>query len=177
VLSVTAQYTTGMGLGGHTMLSGWRGVLYKDWTVQGALSAATGTPLTPIYFVQVPGTAYSDVIRANYNGGPIHQSSSSANDQKTYLNVGAFSAPINSWGTARRNSIEGPNQFGLDASMARTFKLHDRYSLETHFDATNVLNRVSYSSWDTTINNPTLFGSPVAPKNMRKITASFRVRY
>jgi hypothetical protein len=83
------------------------------------------------------------------------------------------------WGTARRNSIEGPNQFGLNASLARTFKLRDRYSLETHFDATNVLNRVSYSSWYTTwlpTNNP-LFGTPVSPKDMRRIQATFRLRY
>jgi hypothetical protein len=177
VLSLSAQYTTGMGLGGHSMLSGWRGVMYKDWTVQGTLSAATGTPLTPISFVQVPGTSYTNVIRANYNGGPIHQSSSSANDQKQFLNVSAFSAPVGQWGTARRNSIEGPNQLGLNASLARTFKLHDRYSLETHFDATNVLNRVSYTSWYSTINNPTLFGTPVTPKDMRKIQATFRLRY
>jgi hypothetical protein len=61
--------------------------------------------------------------------------------------------------------------------MARTFKLHDRYSLEAHFDATNVLNRVSYTSWYTTINNPALFGTPVTPKDMRKIQATFRLRY
>jgi hypothetical protein len=177
VLSLTAQYTTGMGLGGHTMLSGWRGVMYKDWTVQGTLTAATGTPLTPVYFIQVPGTAYTNVVRANYNGGPIHTNSSTKNNQKTYLNKDAISQPVGTWGTARRNSIEGPDQFGLNASFARTFKLHDRYSLETHFDATNVLNHVSYSSWVTTINNPQLFGTPTAPKNMRSIQATFRLRY
>ncbi|HEX3569810.1 MAG TPA: TonB-dependent receptor [Acidobacteriaceae bacterium] len=177
VLTLSAQYTTGMGLGGHTMLSGWRGVLYKDWTVLTSLTTATGSPLTPIYAVQVPGTAYTNVIRANYNGGPIYQSSSSANNQKIFLNANAYSAPVGTWGTARRDSIEGPNQFGLNASFARTFKVHDRYSLETHFDATNVLNRVSYTSWYTTINNPSLFGTPVIPKDMRKIQATFRLRY
>jgi len=182
VLTVTAQYTTGMGLGGHTMLSGWRGVAYKDWTVQGSLSAATGTPLSPIYPVQVPGTSYSGTIRPDYTGKPIHTSSSSANDQKIFLDYSAFSQPSGNWGTARRNSIEGPNQFGLNASLARTFKLKDRYSLETHFDATNVLNHVSYSSWYTTwlpggaTYNP-LFGTPVSPKDMRTIQATFRLRY
>ena len=182
VLSVTAQYTTGMGLGGHTMLSGWRGVAYKDWTVQGSLSAATGTPLTPIYPVQVPGTSYSGTIRPDYTGKPINISS---NGGKVYLDSTAFSQPSGNWGTARRDSIEGPNQFGLNASLARTFKLHDRYSLETHFDATNVLNRVSYSSWYTTwlpptITNPSpnpLFGTPISPKDMRSIQATFRLRY
>lgn len=180
VLSVTAQYTTGMGLGGHTMLSGWRGVAYKDWTVQGTLTAATGTPLTPVYPVQVPGTAYSSVIRPNYTGQAIHVSSSSTNDRKIYLNSSAFSQPVGTWGTARRDSIEGPNQFGLNASLARTFKLHDRYSLETHFDATNVLNRVSYSSWNTLWlpgNLNPLFGTPTSAKDMRSIQATFRVRY
>jgi hypothetical protein len=177
MLSLTAQYTTGMGLGGHTMLSGWRGVVYKDWSVVGSVTAATGTPLTPIYAVQVPGTAYAGVIRANYVGGPIHTSSSVANDQKVFLNASAYSLPDGTWGTARRNSISGPNQFQLNASMARTFKLHDRYSLEAHFDATNVLNRVAYSSWVTTVNSPLLFGTPTGTGDMRKIQATFRLRW
>jgi hypothetical protein len=181
VLTLTAQYTTGMGLGGHTMLSGWRGVLYKDWTVLGSLSAATGTPLTPIYQVQVPGTSYSNTIRPNLTGQSI-QTSSAEKDQKIFLNRNSYSVPAGGWGNARRDSIEGPNQFGLNASLARTFKLHDRYSLETHFDATNVLNRVSYSNWYTNWlpnNGNPLFGTPTPTgiQNMRKIQATFRLRY
>jgi len=181
VLSASAQYTTGMGLGGHTLLSGWRGVLYKDWTALTTITFATGTPLSPIYAVQVPGTSYAGTIRPNYNPGqPIHLSSSLANNQKVYLNAGAYSVPDGGWGNARRNSIEGPTQFALNASMARTFKLHDRYSLETHFDATNVLNHVSYTNWYTTLSptgsNP-LFGTPTSTQTMRQIKATFRLRY
>ena len=180
VLTASAQYTTGMGLGGHTLLSGWRGVAFKDWTILMSVRTATGTPLTPVYFVQVPGTSYTGTIRPNYAGGPIHLSSSAANDQKVFLNSSAYSLPVGEWGNARRNSIEGPSQFTLNASFARTFKLHDRYSLETHFDATNVLNRVSYTSWSTTWlpdNGNPLFGTPISPQNMRKIQATFRLRY
>jgi trimeric autotransporter adhesin len=180
-LTLTAQYTTGMGLGGHTLLSGWRGVAIKDWTALVSLTAATGTPLSPIYAALVPGTSYVGTIRPNVNPGqPLYLSSSAANDRKKFLNVLAYSAPDGGWGNARRNSIEGPNQFGLNASFARTFKLKDRYSLETHFDATNVLNRVSYSTWITTLSptgsNP-LFGTPQSVQSMRKIQATFRLRY
>ncbi len=35
VLAVQLQYTTGMGLGRHTMLSGWKGAVYKEWTGAG----------------------------------------------------------------------------------------------------------------------------------------------
>ena len=32
VADITLQYTSGMGMGGGTLLSGWRGKLIKDWT-------------------------------------------------------------------------------------------------------------------------------------------------
>ena len=33
VLTGQLQYTTGMGLGGHTLMGGWKGLVYKEWTV------------------------------------------------------------------------------------------------------------------------------------------------
>src|SRR5947208_1399109 len=45
----TAQYTTGMGVGGGMLLGGWRGALFKEWTVTAALNKGSGLPLTPIY--------------------------------------------------------------------------------------------------------------------------------
>ena len=32
LLAFQMQYTTGQGIGGGTLLSGWRGALFKEWT-------------------------------------------------------------------------------------------------------------------------------------------------
>ena len=174
VLSLQMQYTTGMGLGGKSMMSGWKGALYKEWTVLTNISAASGLPETPIDFVAVPGTGYSGIIRADYLGGPIHQTARPG----VFLNPAAFAAPAPGfWGNARRNSIAGPNQFSLNASMNRSFRLHDRYNLTAQIDAANALNHVAYSSYITTLNSPQ-FGAAVPNSNgMRSMSVTLRLRF
>ncbi len=71
VLSANAQYTTGMGLGGKTLMSGWKGLAYKEWTVSTTIRYASGLPETPIVGgAMVAGAANPGPIRANYVGGP-----------------------------------------------------------------------------------------------------------
>ena len=43
LLNVQAQYTSGQGLEGGTLLGGWRGRALKEWTVLGTLSLRHGT--------------------------------------------------------------------------------------------------------------------------------------
>ena len=38
------QYTTGMGIGGRTLMSGWKGRFYKEWTFLTNVTVGTGTP-------------------------------------------------------------------------------------------------------------------------------------
>ena len=54
---------TGMGLGGKTLLSGWRGKAYKEWTIVNSVTWGTGFPLTPLINELVPGTGFSGTLR------------------------------------------------------------------------------------------------------------------
>jgi hypothetical protein len=174
LVNLTAQYTTGMGLGGKMMLSGWRGAIYKEWTVQTTFVVGSGLPETPIYGgATVSGTGISGTIRPNVTGSPY------AGAKAGYvLNPAAYSAPIGAYGDARRDSIEGPDQFSLNAGMNRTFRLHDKYTLDAQLNATNVLNHVVYTSWNTTwIPNSPSFGAPLPPGQMRTVSLSLRVRF
>jgi hypothetical protein len=172
VMALQLQYTTGMGLGGHTMMSGWRGAIYKEWTVLANINAASGMPLTPIDPIEVPGTAYSDIVRASYGS----QTGCTPTPGR-FINTCEYVAPgAGQWGNVRRNSITGPGQFTLNASMNRGFRLHDRYNLTAQLDANNVLNHVTYSSWITTLG--TQFGAPPSSANtMRSVQLTFRLRY
>jgi trimeric autotransporter adhesin len=166
------QYTSGMGMGGGTLLSGWRGTLLKEWTLLGQLSAGSGLPETPLYLATVPGTGVTGTIRPDLTGAPIYQASAGY-----FLNVAAYSAPAaGQWGTARRTSITGPDQFSLDASLQRTFRLRDPLHLDVRLDATNLLNHAVFNSWNTTVNSTT-FGLPSAANSMRSLELSGRLRF
>ena len=47
LLNLQAQYTTGQGLEGGTLLGGWRGRALKEWTLLSQMTVGTGMPETP----------------------------------------------------------------------------------------------------------------------------------
>lgn len=76
----------------------------------------------------------------------------------------------------------------LDASLARTFRLKDRYNLDLRVDSTNLLNHVVFTNWNTTLNpasnpalnpdlNSPLFGLPAAANAMRSLQTTMRLRF
>ena len=173
LLNANVQYTSGQGLGGGSLMEGWRGTLLKEWTVTTQITAGSGLPETPTYFAAVPGTGTTGTIRANVTGQPVHGSSISG----IYLNAAAYTAPIaGQWGDAGRNSIEGPDQFSLNSAFARTFRLKGRYNLDIRADITNLLNHVVFSSWVNTVNS-TSFGEPSSANAMRSLQFTTRLRF
>lgn len=172
LLNTQLQYTTGTGLGGKTLLSGWKATLFKEWTFLNQIIFGSGLPQTPIYLAAVPGTGVTGSIRPDYTGAPIY-----AAPPGLFLNPAAYTAPVpGRWGTAGRNSITGPAEFTLNASVGRTFRLDGRFNLDFRMDSTNLLNHVTFTSWDTTINS-TQFGLPIAANAMRSLRATLRLRF
>jgi len=169
---VQTQYTTGMLAGVGTFWDGWRGKLFKEWTLTSQLTVGSGSPLTPVILAPVSGTGITGSLRPNVTGAPLYVESGG-----TFLNPAAFAAPASGqWGNAARNSITGPGQFGLNASLARTFHIGDRLSMDLRVDSTNVLNHVKFPSWITTVNSPQ-FGLPARANAMRTLQPSLRVRF
>jgi hypothetical protein len=172
VLTVQTQYSTGVGLKGGTLMSGWRGTAFKEWTIATQISAGTGTPLTPVYIAAVRGTGVTGSIRPDYTGAPLYSS-----PPGLFLNPQAYTKPVaGQWGNAGRNSIEGPGQFTLGASLARTFQLRDRMNMDVRIDALNALNKVTFTSWNTTVTSGQ-FGLPVQANPMRSMQVTMRVRF
>jgi trimeric autotransporter adhesin len=172
LLNLQAQYTSGEGLGGGTLMSGWSGRLLKEWTAVTTAVFGTGLPETPVYLAAVPGTGYTGTIRPDATGAPITMSHAGQ-----HLNPAAYTAPVSgAWGTAGRNSITGPNQFSLDTSVARTFRPTGRFYLDFKVAATNMLNHPVFTGWNTTVNS-TQFGLPLQPNAMRSLQTSLRLRF
>jgi hypothetical protein len=172
LLKAQIQYTSGMGIGGNTLLNGWRGKLLKEWTVSSLITAGSGLPETPVFLAAVPGTGITGTIRPDLTGAPIYQASDGY-----HLNVAAYKAPAaGQWGAAGRDSITGPDVFSLDAALARTFQLRTTLNLDVRIDATNLLNHVTFTSWNSTVNSTT-FGLPAATNDMRSLQITGRLRF
>ncbi len=170
-LRVTVNYNTGQGVAGGALRSGLMGRLINGWGINGNLTAGSGTPRTPVYLVtSVAGV--TGTVRASLPGASIDDA-----PDGYYANPAAFSAPApGTWGDAPRNSIRGPAQFALNASLSRTFPLRDRVQLTWSLNAANVLNRVTYTSINTTVGSPQ-FGLPTATSGMRRITTRMNVGF
>jgi hypothetical protein len=170
-VTLTGQYTSGMGMHGGTLLSGWRGTAFKEWTLTSTVIVGTGSPLTPVYPVAVQGTGFTGSIRPDYTGAPIYTTAPGL-----FLNPAAFAAPVSGqWGTAGRDSITGPSQFSMIASLGRVFRLTDKLNLEFRVDATNILNHVVFGSYYTQLNPQ--FGLPSSPNSMRSMLSTVRLRF
>jgi hypothetical protein len=171
LVSFQTQYTTGMGMRG-VLLGGWRGRLLKEWTIATQITAGTGLPLNPVYPFAVTGTGVTSSLRPDYTGAPLYTA-----PPGFFLNPAAVAPPASSqWGNAGRNSITGPRQFTMDASMARTFRLNDRFNLETRLDATNALNHPVFPSWNSTVTSAQ-FGLPNPANPMRAAQITTRLRF
>jgi hypothetical protein len=157
---------------GGTLVDGVRGRLLKDWTFVAQLLTGSGLPLTPVYLAPTGATGVTGSIRASLTGAPVD-----AIPDGYYLNPEAYAPPDDGqWGTAGRNSVTGPAQFSLNAGVTRTFRWGDRVNLDWRFDATNVLNLVTYSSVNTIVGSPQ-FGLPDLANQMRKLQSSLRLRF
>jgi len=168
----TLQYTSGMGLGGGTLLGGWRGRLAKDWTFLDSINVGSGLPLTPVYAQLCPGAGIPCSVRADYTGAPLYDAPAGY-----LLNPAAVTAPAaGAWGNAGRDSMTGPRQFSMSASMARAFRVSDRVTLNLRIDSTNPLNHAVVTQLNTTVTNP-LFGLPAAVNGMRSVTSSLRATF
>jgi len=170
-LTIQGQYSTGVGVRGGALLGGLKGAAFKDWTIMSSLNIGSGLPETPIYFAAVPGTGVTGNLRPDVTGASIY-----AAPTGLFLNPAAFRAPTpGQWGNAGRNSITGPSQFGLNASLGRTFRWGG-FSMDLRMDVTNVLNHVTFKNWNTTVNSAQ-FGLPSSVNTMRSVQPTLRVRF
>lgn len=94
-----------------------------------------------------------------------------------FLDRASYIAPApGQWGNAGRGAITGPEQFTLNASLGRTFRMSDRLNLDLRVDSTNALNHVAFTSWNTIVNSAQ-FGLPAAANAMRSLQTTLRVRF
>jgi hypothetical protein len=113
-------------------------------------------------------------LRANYTGADIGVENPTL---LHFFNTGAFTAPASgTFGDAGRNTIIGPGQRLLNASIGRDVRLSSNRVMSIRVEANNVLNTVNWGTIDTTVNSPT-FGQVISVQPMRTVQLNLRFRY
>jgi hypothetical protein len=170
-LNASMQFSTGMGGRGGALRNGMSGRLLRGWTVMTTMAIASGAPLTPTVITKaLGGTGITGPLRATYTGLPVFLDDG-------ILNPAAFITPLpGTYGNAGRNIITGPDLFSLNGSVSRTIRLGERRNVDLRVDARNVLNHVSFNSWNTTVGS-TQYGLPVSAAGMRTMSATMRFRF
>jgi len=175
LVAAQLQYTSGMGIGGGTFLTGWKAAVLKEWTFVIPISWGTGLPENPNYIGGLlGGTAFSGPLRPEFSGAPLYAAPSGL-----FLNPAAFATPPpGMFGDMGKDSITGPYRFSLNASMQRTFRVSDRVTLNLRVDSTNALNHVTFGSYNVNYGaySPQL-GAAVGPNQMRQLTTTAQFRF
>jgi len=147
------------------------------FSLSGDFTFATGTYYTPRYLATAAGTATgrNNSLRPDRI---FSQSIDGAGTSLNWFNTAAFATPTGSsiFGTASRNSIEGPGTVAIDGSLSRTVALGETRSFEMRVTANNVFNTVQYSAIGTTLPSPT-FGQVTSTADMRRLLFTARYRF
>jgi len=155
---------------------GLASALLRDWSLSASFAALSGTPFTARLVAAASDVARgtNGTLRADYTGASI------ALDEPTLLrffNTSAFVLPPpGRFGSAGRNTIVGPWQHQVDASMARDVRISGTQVVSIQVQATNLFNTVQFASIDTVVNSPT-FGQVVSMRPMRTVQLNVRFRF
>ncbi len=156
--------------------------ILEGFSISGNFNFATGGWLNPGF----EPTAQSDecgntsALRPNFNPAPGQSSATGGGSLLHWFNTAAYGAPTNHtgfcdyFGSAPRNSIEGPGVVTNNMALSKTMQLGDTRSMEIRANITNVFNTVQYSGVDTTENTPQ-FGQVTSVGQMRQF--QFRAQF
>ena len=145
------------------------------FSVSGDFTFATGSFFTPVY----ENAAAELAAGGTYTLRPdrvFTQPIAGPERIGRWFNPAAFAAPASGFGTASRNSIQGPGTVAADISLSRTVALGNTRSFEARITATNAFNTVQYSSIDTALDSAT-FGQVNGTAGQRTVTLLARYRF
>jgi trimeric autotransporter adhesin len=146
------------------------------WSLSASFAAQAGTPFTARVLASASDVARgtNGTLRADYLGIPV------ALDEPTLLrffDTAAFAIPAaGTFGNAGRNTIIGPAETQLNASLNRDIRLTGTQVLSLRLEATNVFNSVRFGAIDTVVNSPT-FGQVISIRPMRSLQFNARFRF
>jgi hypothetical protein len=149
------------------------------WSLAAIASLRSGTPLTITSGTDSNFDGNSN-DRADLVGNPFldpNRPRQQVIDQ--WFNTAAFNKntqAANSYdGTAGRNIIDGPGSKTIDMTIARSFRITERKSLQFRAEATNAFNIVNLSAPGTNANSTSTFGKITTANPMRQMQLGLKL--
>ena len=166
------RYWVTSGVGSHIL---------EGFSISGSFNFATGTWLSPGFepTSQSVECGNTSGLRPNLTG---QSATAGGGSLRRWFNIAAYSAPSNTpgfcdyFGSAPRNSIEGPGTVSNNMSLSKTMQLGETRSMEIRANINNVFNTVQYSGVDTTYGTPQ-FGQVSSVGQMRQFQFMARFRF
>ena len=126
------------------VLNGHDGLLktaFGDWTLGGLFLHQSGFALSPGLSLSDQGLASRPNVASPYRRvGRVDE----------WFDTTVFAAPAyGTYGDARNGTIRGPGYTSFNASLYKTFPIHDRLALQVRAEAFNALNHPNFRSVDT----------------------------
>lgn len=122
-----------------------------DWQFNGIVTLLSGTPLdvttglSPQYFglaAAAPAGFRPDLVP----GQPIYLKGA---DKTIYLNPAAFAAPaLGQFGNLKRGVVRQPGLANVDFSVAKNWKIKEKYGIQFRAEMFNLLNRTNFNGFD-----------------------------
>jgi hypothetical protein len=131
--------------------SGVASAILKDWSLNGVVSAFTGTPFNVTASgasLNAPGNAqYADLVGTPNKTGDI-------GGDTPYYDTDAW-APVTEVrpGSSSRNSVRGPGWWNIDLSIFRRFPIGNKVTLEARAEAFNLTNTPHFNNPNGNVNS------------------------
>lgn len=135
----------------HFGLSGWQGYAINHWELAPLLRITSGAPFN---VTSGNDNSLTDIGNDRPNLVSVTPYTKTKTQQvegtnSLFISPAAFTQnAIGTYGNLGRNAFFGPRLFQLDATLSRTFPLHDRLAMVLRLESFNVLNHPNF-------NNPT----------------------
>jgi hypothetical protein len=132
--------------------SGLAGRLLSNWQLAPIVSVHSGLPLNITDGTDISQTGIG-LDRPNLVSTNPYLT---ATDPRYYLSRPAFAVqPAGAFGNFGRDVVTGPSAINFDASLSRTFVMHERWRLEVRAEAFNVINHTNFNGPATGLNSST----------------------
>jgi hypothetical protein len=150
----------------------WNAML-KDWTLNGTLTASSGTPFTATVSGNSADTSGAGSIaattRAEATGSPVNGGK--------FFNLAAFTTPAaGTLGDAGVGTIPGIPRWNVNFSFGRSFAISERRRIEFRVESSNTLNHPNVTGINTVVNGAN-YGLTTAVSGMRTMDAVLRIRF
>jgi hypothetical protein len=148
------------------------------WQLSSIVSFTSGLPTS------VGNVGDSLNLNSNNSNGPNATGISPFLDNPTqyrFWNIAAFDATCTclsyQYGTAGRNTLFAPGTENWDASVARTFRIHESHALQLRFEAFNAGNIVNWNTPGAAVQTPATFGVVSTAKTMRQLQMALKYSF